>query len=55
MALSPELLKILACPGCHGALSEIGDYLLCPACALKFPVQDGIPVLLLTEAEKAQR
>ena len=55
MALSQELLNILACPGCNGALSEVGEYLFCPACAPKFPVQDGIPVLLLSEAEKADR
>jgi uncharacterized protein YbaR (Trm112 family) len=52
MALSEKVLQILACPGCHGALSEVVHYLLCPSCSLKFPVQDGIPVLLLSEAEK---
>jgi uncharacterized protein YbaR (Trm112 family) len=53
MPLSQEILQILACPGCNGALSEVDGYLLCPSCSLKFPVQDGIPVLLLSEAEKA--
>ena len=54
MALSDEVLQILACPGCHGALLQLQDYLLCANCALKFPVQEGIPVLLLSEAEKVE-
>ena len=52
MALSNQILRVLACPACRGALSEAGDHLLCPACSLRFPVRDGIPVLLLSEAEK---
>lgn len=52
MALSDQVLRLLACPGCKGALSEVDGYLLCPCCSLRFPVQDGIPVLLLSEAEK---
>jgi len=52
MTLSVQVLRLLACPGCRGELSEIGDYLHCPSCALKFPVREGIPVLLLGEAEK---
>jgi uncharacterized protein len=52
MALPDNILPLLACPACRGKLAEEGDYLLCPACALKFPVRDGIPVLLLNEAEK---
>jgi uncharacterized protein YbaR (Trm112 family) len=52
MALPDEILRLLACPGCRGKLVENGSYLLCPSCALKFPVRDGIPVLLLGEAEK---
>ena len=54
MALPDNILPLLACPGCHGKLVEKGDYLLCPPCALKFPVRDGIPVLLLSEAEKVE-
>ena len=53
MALSKEILQVLACPSCKGALSEAEDYLVCPSCSLKFPVREGIPVLLLDEAEKA--
>lgn len=54
MALSSELLKILACPRCKGEvlLRENEDGLVCNACRLVYPVRDGIPVMLADEAEK---
>lgn len=53
MTLSDRMLQILACPACRGKLESAGEYLVCRACRLKFPVRDGIPVLLLSEAEKS--
>ena len=53
--LNPKLLEILACPKCKGDLEydEIKNVLLCPACRLKYRVEDGdIPVMLIDEAEK---
>ena len=52
--ISKELLEILACPKCKGdiRLTENGDGLVCDACRLKYPVKDGIPVMLIDEAEK---
>lgn len=52
MELVKELLEILACPKCKGPLLESDGDLVCRACALKYPVRDGIPVLLLDEAVK---
>ena len=54
MALSPELLAILACPACKGDLTydEPGQALTCAACRLRFKVVDDIPVMLVDEAEK---
>lgn len=54
MAISAELLAILACPKCKGdlRLTENGDGLVCDACKLKYPVKDDIPVMLIDEAEK---
>ena len=48
MTLDPELLKILACPLCKGALDggPADDHLSCPRCKKSYPVQDGVPVLL---------
>lgn len=53
MSLSPELLEILACPKCKGEvrLRDDGEALLCGACRLSYPVKDGIPVMLIDEAE----
>lgn len=54
MAIDPELLKILACPLCKGALDgePKADHLSCPRCKLSFPVRDGVPVLLPPEAPR---
>jgi len=54
MSVDNELLKILRCPKCKGELKETenGDGLVCEACALKYPVRDEIPVMLVDEAEK---
>lgn len=55
MSLDPELLEILACPACKSPVRESGDRIICtkPGCGLKFPVRDGIPVMLVEEAEKS--
>lgn len=53
MTLSPELLAVLVCPQCKGTLEHHlapREVLLCRAERLVFPVQDGIPILLLDEA-----
>lgn len=51
--LAQELLDILACPACKGEITpfEEGQYLLCRQCRLKYPVRNGIPVMLENEAE----
>jgi uncharacterized protein YbaR (Trm112 family) len=53
MALDKELLEILACPKCKDSirLSEKDDGLVCDRCRLAFPIRDGIPVMLIEEAE----
>jgi uncharacterized protein YbaR (Trm112 family) len=51
-AVSDEFLVLLACPQCHGPLERDDDGLVCPACNLVFPVRDGVPVLLLEEAQR---
>jgi hypothetical protein len=52
MAISKELLEILACPKCKGdiVLNEQGDGLVCTACRLMYPVRDDIPIMLIDEA-----
>ena len=53
MALSKSLLDLLVCPKCKGDIYLLEDNsgLVCPACRLKYPVRDDIPVMLIDEAE----
>jgi uncharacterized protein YbaR (Trm112 family) len=53
MPLDPRLLDILVCPKCRGEL-EYRDKeakLVCHSCRLRYSIEDGIPVLLIDEAE----
>jgi uncharacterized protein YbaR (Trm112 family) len=52
MTLSPQLLAILVCPKCKGALDyhEAESALVCPACRLRYAVRDDIPIMLIDEA-----
>ena len=54
MALSQDLLNILACPRCKGNLhlNETHTGLDCPACKLRYPIKDDVPIMLIDEAEK---
>ncbi len=49
----PKLLAIMQCPACTGALSERPDppALVCSDCGRAYPVRDGIPVMLIEEAD----
>lgn len=55
--VDPELLSILVCPRCKGELrlEESPPSLACEACELRYPVRDGIPILLIDEAESSRR
>ena len=52
MGIQKDLLEILACPKCKGALTlnEKEDGLVCETCRLLYPIRDGIPVMLIDEA-----
>jgi uncharacterized protein YbaR (Trm112 family) len=52
MALSPDLLEILACPQCKGPVQVQEDEtgIVCRSCRLVYPVRDDIPVMLIDEA-----
>jgi uncharacterized protein YbaR (Trm112 family) len=53
MTLDPKLLEILACPEDKGALLwfEDEDVLYNPRLRRRYAVRDGIPVMLVDEAE----
>lgn len=52
MAISPDLLEILACPACKTKveLKADGSGLKCVECKRVYPIRDGIPVMLIDEA-----
>ena len=53
LGLDPQLLEILRCPACRGELrvDAAAAELVCTGeCGRAYPVQDGIPVLLVDEA-----
>jgi uncharacterized protein len=54
MQLDPQLLEILACPQDKGPLYYLAadDVLYNPRLARAYAVRDGIPVMLIDEAEK---
>ena len=52
MAISQELLNILACPKCKGkvCLDEERGVLICDKCRLCYEIKEGIPIMLVEEA-----
>jgi uncharacterized protein YbaR (Trm112 family) len=53
MAISKELLEILACPLCKEEVRLIpdGTGLKCVKCHRVYPIRDDIPVMLVDEAK----
>ena len=49
--INEDLLKILACPVCKGAVELRGKKIVCLSCGRKYPIREGIPVMLKEEAE----
>ncbi len=50
--IDENLLAMLVCPTCKQPLYEKDNKLICNSCKLSYPIIDGIPVLLITEAQK---
>ena len=46
-----ELLDVLACPLCKEPVKLEEDKLVCTKCGRRYPIRDGIPVMLVEEAE----
>lgn len=49
--IDKELLDILACPLCKKDVRLEGDKIVCTACGRRYPIKDGIPIMLIDEAE----
>ncbi len=50
--ISPELLEILACPADKAPVELQEDFLVCHSCGRKYPIEDGIPIMLIEEGDK---
>ncbi|MBI4341797.1 MAG: Trm112 family protein [Candidatus Omnitrophica bacterium] len=50
--IDPQLLELLACPACRTKVTLEGERLVCAQCGRHYPVRDGIPVMLVEEAEQ---
>lgn len=54
MAIDPQLLSIMVCPVSHAPLIEVEGWLVStdPATRRRYPIRDGIPVMLIEESEE---
>jgi uncharacterized protein YbaR (Trm112 family) len=62
--ISPELLNILRCPVAVKAQTDAEDpgrlelvhncWLVCADSGMKYPIRDGIPIMLIDEGKKWQ-
>lgn len=52
-AIDKELLKILVCPESKAPLVQVEDWLYStdPETRRRYPVRDGIPIMLIDESE----
>ena len=49
--LEKRMMEILRCPLGKSKLRQEKDSLVCGRCGVRFPVRDGIPVMLIHEAK----
>ncbi len=51
--LDPTLRALLVCPVDHHPLRDEDDILVCTGCNRRYPVIDGIPVMLVDETDSS--
>ncbi len=49
-SIDPQVLKIMRCPLTRSPLEQNGDELVGQVGGLRYPIRDGIPILLIDEA-----
>ncbi|MGE4318153.1 MAG: Trm112 family protein [Deferribacterales bacterium] len=54
--IKKELLDVLACPKCKGAVrvSKNEEYIVCDSCRLLYEIREDIPVMLMDEAKQVE-
>jgi uncharacterized protein len=50
-AINPQLLQILVCPLTRSPLRQEGDELVGAVGGMRYPIREGIPILLIDEAK----
>lgn len=50
--IDKTILAILACPACKADVELKDDKIVCVQCGRKYPIKDGIPIMLVDEALK---
>ena len=45
-----EVLELIVCPACCARLVVEADAIRCVGCGRRYPVEDGIPVLIVDRA-----
>lgn len=55
--IDAELLRIMVCPVAHAPMVQLGDWIYStdPATRRKYPIRDGIPIMLIDESEVADQ
>jgi uncharacterized protein YbaR (Trm112 family) len=51
MHVDPALLEILACPKCKARVELAEERLVCVKCGRRYRIEDGIPIMLIDEAD----
>lgn len=51
--IDTKLLEILACPACRGDVEYLAreEKIRCTSCGKIYPVKEGIPIMLIEEAQ----
>ena len=52
--IDEQLLAILRCPLCQAEVGEQKNFLVCSKCRRQYPIEDGIPVMLVERAVVAE-
>lgn len=50
-SIDPSLLEVLRCPVTRSKLRQEGEFLVSETGGIKYPVREGIPVMLMEEAQ----
>jgi len=52
-----RLLEVLRCPACRSGVEykDRRKVVLCRDCGLQYPIEDGIPVMLVSRAKPSRR